>query len=316
MCTAIHKNQLFGRTLDLECSFGESVVFTPRDYPLSFLYDTTLSHHPACLGCAHLREGRPLYYDAMNEVGLAVAALNFPVSARYSPPHPSKRNLASFEVIPALLGGCRTLSEARDFLKDAHITDDSAFSELPATPLHWMVADATGAFVAEPTSEGLQIHENPVGVLCNEPPFPYHMTHLCDFLSLSPVQPKNHMVPSVSLTPYARGMGAMGLPGDSSSASRFVRGVYAREHIQWDPHEEIEGFFHLMDTVAQPKGLAVTDEGAPIYTVYTDCMNLSARTYSFTTYSCRSIRTHSMSDHPLDGDSLWHMPMNERKSVG
>lgn len=310
MCTAIHKNHLFGRTLDLECSFGESVVLTPRDFPLSFLYGETLSRHEAVLGCAHLREGRPFYYDAMNESGLAVAALNFPVSARYSACRPSYRNLASFEVIPAILGQCRSLSDAKDFLRKTHITDDPASSELPSTPLHWMIADSTGAFVAEPTSEGLLLHDDPIGVLTNEPPFPYHVTHLCDYLSLSPAPPKNHFAPSLSLAPYARGMGAIGLPGDTSSASRFVRAAYGREHIRFDPHKEAEGFFHLMDTVAQAKGLAVTDKGEPIYTVYTDCMDLSALTYSYVTYDHRAIRSHSMKDHPLDGDKLWNVSMN------
>ncbi|MBR2352944.1 MAG: choloylglycine hydrolase family protein [Clostridia bacterium] len=310
MCTAIHKDHLFGRTLDLECSFGESVTLTPRGCPLSFLYDNPLSRHLAFWGCAHVRDGRAFYYDGMNEAGVAIAALNFPVSAHYAPPKPSYRNLASFEVIPALLSQCQSAEEAKDFLKKAHITDDAAHKELPTTPLHWMVADLRKSFVAEPTAEELRIYDNPVGVLTNEPPFPYHMTHLSDYLSLSPIPPENHLAPSLSLSPYSRGMGAMGLPGDGSSASRFVRAVYGREHLQWNADHKIEDFFHLMDTVAQPKGLSVTDKGEPIYTVYTDCMDLSALSYSYTTYGNRTVRSHSFRDLPLDGDTVFHVPMD------
>ena len=309
MCTAIQKNNLFGRTLDLECSLGESVVLTPRSFPLSFLYEPPLPHHLAMLGCAHLHDGRAFYYDAVNEAGLAVAALNFPHSARYAPPRPSYRNLASFEVIPALLALCRTLSDAKELLREAHVTDDHAAPSLPSTPLHWMIADATGALVAEPTAEGLLLYDNPIGVLANEPPFPYQMNRLCDLLSLSPKPPENKLLPSVPLYPYSRGMGAMGLPGDASSPSRFVRAAFAKEHLHTDPGEEREAFFHLLDTVSQPKGFAVTEKGEPIYTVYSSCMDLTERSYSYTTYTDRSIRTHQMSPTAMTGTTLLCRPM-------
>lgn len=304
MCTAIHEKNLFGRTLDLECSYGESVTVTPREFPLDLRYDASLSRHFAFMGCAHVRGGLPLYYDGFNEKGLAAAALNFPVSAVYSPPRPSFRNLASFEVIPSLLAGCGSRSEARAFLSEVHVTDDAVASDLPPTPLHWIIADKSGSLIAEPTVEGLVLYDNPVGVLTNEPPFPYQMTHLCDFLHLSPTPLENRLDPDAPLRPYSRGMGGMGLPGDASSASRFVRAVFAKTHTVWDKGKEIDGFFHVMDTVAQPKGFARIEEGKPIYTVFTDCMDLSSLSYSYTTYDCRSIRTHFLQDYDLDGDSI------------
>lgn len=304
MCTAILKKNLFGRTLDLECSLGESVTLCPRNAPLSFRYLPPNPHHSAFMGCAHVRDGTPLWYDGFNEHGLSVAALSFPISAVYAPPRPSFCNLCSFEVIPALLSECKSLSEARALLCETHVTDDAAFPSLPPSPLHWMIADREGAFVAEPTAEGLRIYENPARVLTNEPPFPYQMLRLADATALSPHQPKNALCPELSLPLYSRGMGALGLPGDASSTSRFVRGVYASTHTVLEPGNEIEGFFHILDTVAQPKGFALTDTGEPIYTVYTDCMDLTALTYSYTTYTCRSIRSHAMREHDLDGETV------------
>ena len=306
MCTAIRKNNLFGRTLDLEYSYGESVTFCPRNAPLSFRYAPQKNLHSAFIGCAHVRDGMPLWYDGLNEHGLSVAALSFPVSAVYAPPRPSLRNLCSFEVIPAVLAECKSLLEARSLLSETHVTDDAVASSLPPSPLHWMIADREGSFVAEPTAQGLQLYDNPADVLTNEPPFPYQMLRLSEAAVLSPTQPKNTLCPDLSLPLYSRGMGAIGLPGDASSSSRFVRGVYTRCHTILEHDEEIEGFFHILDTVAQPKGFALTDKGEPIYTVYSDCMDLSALRYSYTTYGCRSIRTRSMQEYDLDGNRiLW-----------
>ena len=70
MCTAItfsRKDFYFGRTLDLECSFAEEVVITPRNFPLPFRMSPSLDHHYAFIGMAHVSDGYPLYYDAVNE---------------------------------------------------------------------------------------------------------------------------------------------------------------------------------------------------------------------------------------------------------
>ena len=311
MCTAIHKNHLFGRTLDLECSLGEAITLTPRRYPLPFLHKPSNPCHLAFLGCAHLENGRAFYYDGVNEAGLAVAALNFPLSAHYDATRRASNCLASYEVIPALLSECRTLKEAKTLLTEICVTDEVATTQYSATatPLHWMVATESGSLVAEPVREGLRVYENPTDVLTNEPPFPYHQRRLCDFLFLSPSSPTNQFAPHLDLSPYSRGMGAMGLPGDFSSSSRFIRAAYARAHLQWESGEEAESFFHLLDTVSQPKGLSLTEQGLPVYTVYAACMDLRSPSYSYTTYADRSIRCRTLSSEEAAGDRLLWEPM-------
>ena len=103
MCTAAAfqtKDFYFGRTLDYECSYGECVTVTPRRYPFSFRHMGRLDAHYAMIGMAHVADGYPLYYDAVNEAGLGMAGLNFVGNAQYAEVQEGKENVAQFELIP------------------------------------------------------------------------------------------------------------------------------------------------------------------------------------------------------------------------
>ena len=110
MCTAAAfqtKDFYFGRTLDYECSYGECVTVTPRRYPFSFRHMGRLDAHYAMIGMAHVADGYPLYYDAVNEAGLGMAGLNFVGNAQYAEVREGKENVAQFELIPWILGPLR-----------------------------------------------------------------------------------------------------------------------------------------------------------------------------------------------------------------
>lgn len=319
MCTAILRNKsahLFGRTLDVEARMSEEIVITPRRFRIGFAYEEAEAEHTALIGTALMRNGMPLYYDAMNEYGLAAVALSFVGNAVYRRAKEGARNVASFELISWVLTKCKTLSEARELLSGANVTAEAFDAGLAPSPLHWMIADKSGALTVEPLAEGLRIYENKVGVLTNNPPFSYHLTHLCDYMSLSPAQPENTVCPSADLKPYSRGMGALGLPGDASSASRFVRAAFLNAHTA-SPTEsgEVSTFFHIMDGVAQPLGCSRTGEGKNTRTLYTSCMDMDALTYSFTTYNNRRIREVRLSQSLLDTSSVTSYPMYTEEDV-
>ncbi|MBQ7337370.1 MAG: choloylglycine hydrolase [Clostridia bacterium] len=317
MCTAIShcgERHLFGRTLDLECSYGEQVVITPRNFRLDYLHEAAMPTHAAMIGVACVAAGRPLYYDAINEAGLAMAGLNFPAYARYHAPAAGAYNVASFELIPWVLGQCRTREEALALLRHTNITTDCASDALPATPLHWMVADRSGASVVESVETGTMIYENPFGVLTNSPPFLYHLTHLTDYMQLGAAPAQNRLCPSATLRAYSRGMGAMGLPGDGSSASRFVRAVFAENHTTTVQGEEISRFFHVMDAISVPRGCIRTDEGKEVLTLYTSCADTATGQYYFTTYGCRRIRGVSL-DGAREGGALSCISMQGEEDI-
>ena len=309
MCTAIFDNKhgsFFGRTLDLEYSLGQEVVRTERGSRLSFIYEGKIESGFAFIGMAHKAkredggEDIPLYFDGMNECGLAIAALNFFGLAHYTPKADRCRNLASFEVIPYILATCGNIDCVRKLLLGANITADSFSRELPPTPLHFMVADRRGAIVIEQTESGLKIHDDPVGVMTNSPAFDYHMLKLSEYSYLSPYQPKNDLSPQTSLPLFSRGLGAIGLPGDFSSSSRFIRACFLKNHTLMpegdrlgDPGENAarDRFLHIMSGVSVPLGCVMTTENKPVCTVYSSVCDLDKLAYHHFSYTEREIRT-------------------------
>ena len=300
MCTAVCFENLCGRTLDHDRGYGEQVVLCPRNAPLSFKKLPKTDAHFALLGMATVAEETPLYYDAINEQGLFMAGLLFAGNAVYLPPKERHYNLAPYELIPWILGQCPDLKAAKALLARVNVTAEPFSAEFPLSPLHWIIADRSGSLTLEPCADGLKIYENPFGVLTNNPPFEMQINRLADYLNLTPKHPIDRFGQGI-LTPYSRGMGAIGLPGDWSSASRFVRAAFVRRHLQGnDP----AAFFHCMDTVAVPKGVALSQEGEPIYTRYTCCCDLAAGTYSYTAYDHRAPVSVSLQEEDLNGRRL------------
>lgn len=307
MCTALLHRNLFGRTLDLEHSYQEQVVVLPRRFPLPSPAANTLSNHYAMVGMAHVEDDFPLFYDGVNEAGLAMAGLNFPHSAVYQPRQEGCLNLAPFQIIPQVLARCATVTQARQLLERVNVVSLDFSPRLPSTPLHWIVSDETSSLVAEPMADGLHLYENPVGVLTNEPPFPFHLARLNDFLALSPYPAKNHFASSLPLTAPSRGMGALGLPGDWSSQSRFVRAAFA-SHNSSAPCD-VSQFFHLLSTVEVPRGCVRLEDGKEVTSIYTSCCDLTAGVYHYVTYANRQICAIDLHRCDLEGTSLSCYPL-------
>ena len=314
MCTAItyQPRELYmGRSLDYEASYGEEIVMLPRRFPLRFRHGGGSEQGYAILGTAHVADGYPLYYDAVNEKGLGLAGLNFVGNAHYAAPQDGRQNVAQFEFIPWLLRQCATLAEARQLLQAVNLTGTPFSPHFPAAQLHWLLADTTGALTLEPTAEGLQIYENPVGVLTNNPPFPQQLFALNNYMHLSPRQPENTFAPDVPLQAYSRGMGALGLPGDLSSGSRFVRAAFTKLHSVCGESEAdcVGQFFHIMETVSQTRGCCEVAPGEFERTIYTSCWNAARGIYYYTTYGNRRITAVDLHREPLDGTALRRYPM-------
>lgn len=311
MCTALTWGGYFGRNLDLEYAYDETITLTPRYFPLPYRFGTTDARHYAILGVAYVAQGYPLYYDALNEAGLAMAGLHFSHSACYGKPVFGKRNLASFELIPQVLGNCGTLADAAKLLRRIQLTTTAFSAALPPSPLHWMLADRSGALVLEMDKTGLHLYKNPVGVLTNEPPFPMQMQQLTRYMALSPKAPENSLIPGVKLPHFSRGLGAIGLPGDLSSPSRFVRAVFTRCHAASAAAEQenIQQFFHILQTVAQTKGCVQLSDGSLEYTRYTCCCDLEKGVYYYNTYHNSQLRAVSLHREKLDSSRLITYPL-------
>lgn len=313
MCTAatLKTNDFyFGRTLDNEFSYLEEVTITPRNFPFLFRNTAVLNEHYAIIGMAFNRDNFPLYYDASNEKGLSMAGLNFVGNACYNDVTAEKENVAQFELIPYILGKCATVDEAEKLIKSINITNTPFSNDLPTAQLHWLIADENRCITLECTKRGVDIYENPVGVLTNNPPFYEQMTRISDYKYLSNENPKTKFSGNLELESYSKGMGAIGLPGDLSSTSRFVRAAFTKCNSVCEngETESVNQFFHILGSVSQTRGCTKTDSGLEI-TIYTSCCNASKGIYYYTTYENRQITAVNMHNENLDSKELVKYPL-------
>ena len=319
MCTAISYKtacHYFGRNLDLEHRYCESVTITPRYFPLEYRKASGSDSHYAMIGMASVIDGYPLYYEATNEHGLSMAGLNFPGNAVYLPAEDNRDNITPFEFIPWILQQCKTIEQAKCLLKRINIVDIPFSGSIPLSPLHWMIADKTGSIVVEPMNDGINIYDDPVGVLTNNPTFDFHLQNLSNYLNLTCEEPTNRFSGKVDLTPYSRGMGAFGLPGDLSSASRFVRATFTKLNaICGDSEtESVNQFFHILGSVAQQKG-CVKVGNAYEKTVYSCCCNTDKGIYYYTTYENRQITGVRLLEENINCNALTSFPLSSMQQI-
>lgn len=320
MCTAATyktKDFYFGRTLDYDFSYGEEITITPRNYVFSFKHMEKLKQHYAMIGMAHVGDDYPLYYEAVNEKGLGMAGLNFVGNAVYGKEIKGKENVATYELIPWILGKCATVREARVLLENINLVDTPFNENLPIAQLHWILADREKAITLESVKEGLRIYDNPVGVLANNPPFEEQMFQLNNYMHLSPKSPKNSFSRELPLHIYSRGMGALGLPGDLSSQSRFVRAAFVKMNsVSGDSEvESVAQFFHILGSVDQQRGCCELEDGKYEITIYTSCCNTDKGIYYYNTYENHQITAVYLDRENLDGELLVRYPMIREERI-
>lgn len=313
MCTAIAyktKDHYFGRNLDYEFAYNQTVTVTPRNYPFTFRRTGEMKTHYAMIGMAYVQEDYPLYYDATNEKGLSIAGLNFPKNADYKPEQAGKDNVAPFEFIPWILGQCANVGEAREKLSRLNMLNEDFSAALPLSPLHWIISDREESIAVESVKEGLKVYDDPVGVLTNNPTFDYHITNLANYMSLSAEDPKNSFAKGLELSPYSRGMGSLGLPGDLSSASRFIKAAFTLANsVSGETEEEsISQFFHILASVEQQRGCCKV-EGGWEHTIYSSCCNTDKGIYYYTTYENSRITGVDMHREDLESSKLVSYPL-------
>lgn len=321
MCTSITVSSplcLHGRNLDLEYTFGEQVVITPRGYEFHFRRRPSMPRHFALIGMANVAENVPLYAEAANEKGLYMAGLNFPGNAWYPPAEDAAPDaVAPYELIPLVLGSCENLAQARELLQTVQLLGIPIAKGYPLAPLHWHLADATGALVLEATKDGVHIYDDPAGVLTNNPPFPFQLAALNNFQHLSPKPAENRFASALPLASYGQGMGAIGLPGDFSPQSRYVKTCFLKANARWGttPDNAVAQFFHILDGVAMVRGSVVTPEGKCDITTYSCCIDAEKGIYYFKTYENNRIRAVHLHAEDLEAHGLFTFPLGDRQDV-
>ena len=149
-----------------------------------------------------------------------------------------------------------------------------------------------------------------MGILTNNPTFDFHMTNLANYMNLTAAEPTNRFAEGLKILPYSRGMGAMGLPGDLSSASRFIKASFTKMNSVSgnSESESISQFFHILGSVEQQRGCVKLGDKLEI-TVYSCCCNADKGIYYYKTYENSQITAVDMHKENLDGSSVVSYPL-------
>jgi len=314
MCTGLsiqtqEGNWFFGRNMDLAYQFNQSVMIIPKNYEFKDrVSGNIVKNNRPIIGMGTVIDHHPVFADAMNDVGLACAGLNFEGYAYFEKdPVEGKNNIAPYDFIQWVLSNHETVDEVKEEIKNLELVDCPINDQTPVPTLHWMIVDKTGkAIVVEKTKDGLKVHDNPIGVMTNNPTFDWHLTNLNEYLHLSPTSPKQAKWGEHTLDALGVGAGTIGMPGDFATVSRFVRIAYIRAHMPKlnDDVEAITQFFHMLDYVKMVKGGVLTDQGLDDLTIYSSCMDQEKGIYYYKTYENSCINAIDMHKEQLEGTEV------------
>lgn len=325
MCTALTLTSkdgfhFFGRNMDIDYNFNQSVMFVPRN----FIWDNHVSGESdktkyALLGMGMLMDNHPLLADGMNEKGLACTGLNFLGFANYEDNTiPGKVNLGPYDLMLWILSNFGSVSEVKSALEEVNLVNKPFAQSLPVPTLHWMVHDTNDdSIVVEATADRFAVYDNKIGVLTNQPTFDWHIINLNQYVALSSTQPDTATWHKQKLEPLGNGLGLKGLPGDFYPSSRFVRSAFLRSHAAFLDTKEstISEFFHILNNVAPIGGSAITQEGKNFITVYSSCMCLENGVYYYTTYNNSQINAIDMFHEDLNGHEIKVFEYQDTQSI-
>lgn len=314
MCTAAtYKTNdfYFGRTFDNDFAYKEEVVITPRNFTFQFKKMGVMEKHYAMIGIAYVQSNYPLYYDAVNEKGLCIAGLNFVGNAYYGEEKNRCDNITQYEFIPWILGQCDSVKSAKEKIKNINFLNIPFNEHLPLAQLHWIIADRNECITVESTVKGITVYDNPAGVLTNNPTFDMQMLNLNNYMCLSASKVENRFGGDIPLSQYSKGLGAIGLPGDLSSMSRFVRVAFTRANsVSGDGEKEsVSQFFHILGSVLQTRGCCEFEKGKYQISIYTSCCNADKGIYYYKSYDNHQISGVNMFNEELDAKDLIRYPL-------
>jgi choloylglycine hydrolase len=312
MCTAVTVNfnkTYFGRNMDLDYDFEPSVIIVPRNYEITLKTENPIASHYAILGIGIVKNNYPLFADAVNEIGLGIAALSFKFNAKYYPFDPMKLNLATYELFLYLLGTCSDIDDVKESLSIINILDEDFSHSVKLTPLHFLISDEKSSIVVETTESGMHIYDNPYNVLTNNPPFNYQLELLSSYNSLT----NNSLDPALLKTRnkfFSYGTGALGLPGDYSSSSRIIKANFVRQHLveSKEDSKNVNSFFSVLDSVKMPYGIVKTSNGYE-YTKYSSCYDLSDHILYYKTFNNPNIKKVELYHYDVNSSHLISIPI-------
>ncbi len=241
--------------------------------------------------------GYPLAIDGLNEAGLSFGGLYLPGYTVYQdvPKGEEAKALWNLDFGLWVLGNFSTVEEVKTAVQSIYVCTLPTFP-IPS-PLHFNITDATGkSIIVEYTADGLKVYDNTVGVLTNSPPYDWHMANITNYLNLSPNNPDSISINGESFSPVGQGAGLVGIPGDWTPPSRFIKALFM-SHTATIPNNSVEAVnlaLHFINVVDIPIGVSgIVSDGKVEYdyTQWVAIRDLTNRKYMFRTYDNLQVRS-------------------------
>lgn len=311
MCTSVRfvddkNNMYFGRNLDWSFSFGEKIVYTPRDYNWQPAFNAEDRNH-AVIGVGIIAEDTPLYFDCANDAGLAIAGLNFPGYAQYSEDSINlTTNVAAYEFPLWVTRNFTTVDEVEEALKNVTIVAKPINDQYAVSLLHWIIADATRSIVVEYMADGMHVYNNDIDTLTNQPTFPFHRANLINYINADPKPIESVKWGNADLKAWGAGLSAHGLPGDPNSTSRFIRAAYSNAHYPTKSGEadNVTRLYKTLSSAAMVEGNSMMADGKYEKTIFTSGYSAATQTYYKNTYDDPTIVAYPVSDFDASSNQL------------
>ncbi|MCP0886632.1 choloylglycine hydrolase family protein [Ligilactobacillus sp. WILCCON 0076] len=294
MCTALSfatedDTHFLARTMDFSFELEAQLIYIPREYEFSSLVaGTKYTTKYGFIGAGRDVDGY-IFADGFNEKGFSIASLYFEKNAKYSTNNKEGAlNVASTDMVSWALGNIATVAEFEKRYSELNVVEKINPLLQTQVPLHWIVADSLGKTgVLEITAQGAKFYQNEVGVMTNSPEFLWHMNNLNHYVNLQPTDFTSKKYGDYETVSDGPGSGALGLPGDYTSASRFIRTTFLKQYSDHSAGVKngVNAVLHVLNSVDIPKGVKITSKNVVDYTQYKGIMDLNNLSYYFMAYT-------------------------------
>jgi len=320
---------VYGRTMEWgSFDLGSRLVVVPRghDYVSQMADGSAGMSWTGVYGVVGL-DGldKDVILDGMNEKGLTAGIFYHPGFAEYRDFDPARatRTLNALDVAQYLLTTAATLAEARAAMADVDVVGVVEPAIGLAPPIHLMLTDPSGArMVIEFVGKEVQIYDAPLGVITNSPTYDWHMTNMRNYVNLSAVAWPDRKIEDLDFKPLGGGSGLIGLPGDFTPPSRFVRAVAFTQTARPTPDgtETMYELFRILDNFNVPLGASEGSgpdktEGMRSSTIWTTAYDTRDLVLQYHTMHDRRVRQVDMK--AIDFDTLTEylrMPLDIEKT--
>ncbi|MFD1199429.1 linear amide C-N hydrolase [Brucella gallinifaecis] len=305
-------SRVYGRTMEFAYPINSEMIVLPRNY--SFKADMPEGQSGKAWESKYAAVGMNAFgvtalADGMNEKGLTGGVLYFPGFAGYAEPGTGKSDdsLAPWDFLTWALTNFATVAEVKAALDNVSVVGVQQKDMGIVPPLHYTLHDATGAsIVIEPVDGKLTVHDNPLGVMTNAPSFDWHMTNLRNYVKLSPQNVKPVKILGTEVSPLGGGSGMLGIPGDTTPPSRFIRAsafVLSAQPVA-SGVESVRLAEHIVNNFDIPKGW-IDAPGMPLeYTQWSTIGDIKNQAYYIKTYDDPVLRGVEFKNLDLDAKDV------------